>query len=83
MTFQRHLTLDPSCTCGYHHETVQHFLLECSNYTNIRLNTILQVKEENRCINTLLFGSPELTIAENEIVFDYVQTFIKLSARFD
>jgi hypothetical protein len=27
--------------------------------------------------------SPELTIAENETVFDYVQTFIKLSARFD
>ena len=31
----------------------------------------------------LLFGNPNLSDAENEIIFEYVQIFIKISTRFD
>lgn len=80
--FLRHLSLDPTCDCGYQFETAKHYLLDCPNYNDIRINSILDIKEEHRKVDVLLFGSSALTVKENEAIVLHVHNFIRLSNRF-
>ena len=78
----RHLRDDSICTCGDDIETAKHFLLHCSNYSEIRTNTILTLPENWSDINSLLKGNPLLSNAENETIFLCVQNFITQTERF-
>ena len=57
---RRHLLQDPMCSCGYTAETSEHFLLHCPLYNSIRNKTINKLDENERNINTLLFGNDQL-----------------------
>ena len=64
--FRRHLLEDPMCSCGYTAETSKHFLLHCPLYNSIRNKTINKLDENERNINTLLFGNDQLHLETNK-----------------
>ena len=64
--FRRHLLQDPMCSCGYTAETSEHFLLRCPLYNSIRNKTINKLDENERNINTLLFGNNQLHLETNK-----------------
>ena len=64
--FRRHLLEDPTCSCGYTAETSEHFLLHCPLYNSIRNTTINKLDENERNINTLLFGNGQLHLETNK-----------------
>ena len=80
--FKRHLLDNPACTCGFRTETANHYLLFCSRFANIRRQTINTLPQEHRTINTLLNGSADLSLQENENLFDVIHNFIRDSRRF-
>ena len=73
--FRRHLLQDPMCSCGYTAETSEHFLLHCPLYNSIRNKTINKLDENERNINTLLFGSDQLHLETNKKIFAVVHDF--------
>ena len=79
---KRHLLDNPACTCGYHSETANHFLLFCPRFDNIRLYTIDTLPLQHRTAKTLLNGNEQLSIQENENIFSIVHNFIHDSKRF-
>ena len=68
--FRRH-----GCSCGYTAETLEHFLLHCSIYDGIRNKTIKKLNENERNINTFLFGNYQLHLETNKICFAIVHYF--------
>ena len=60
--FRRHLV----CSCGYTAETSEHFLLHCRLYNMIGNKTINKLYENERNINTLLFGNDQLHLETNQ-----------------
>ena len=56
-------------TCGYTAETSEHFLLHCPLYNSIRNKTINKLNENERNINTLLFGNDQLHLETNKEIF--------------
>lgn len=74
---------DPSCACGNQCENATHHFFECSLYTRQRDVLFRNVSQYgNISINILLYGTPYLSNMENQMIFQWVQTFIKDSARF-
>ena len=66
----------------YNNHTV-HFFFECQRYVIQR--TVLFNATRNfhpLSINILLFGNPDLSDQDNQIIFDAVHSFIKSSRRF-
>ena len=78
-----HVVDSPACQCGYHHETAEHFLLYCPQWHEYRL-PLFAVVQNIFPITTvnLLFGSREVNIEENKVVFSAVHRFIKNTERF-
>lgn len=81
--WERHLIADPSCACQDPNETAEHFLLYCPNFINQRMNTISKLPTYLRTVDTLLFGSCDISLQDNELIFDTTFEYIKLSSRFD
>ena len=73
--FRRHLLEDPICSCGYTAETSEHFLLHCLLYDSIRNKTINKLDENERNINTLVFGNDQLHLETNKKIFAIVHDF--------
>ena len=78
----RHIQLDRSCSCGYHTESAEHFLLHCPQYDLQRNATINLLPTHHLNLDILLSGSPELSCSQNRNIFDKVQEFIENSNRF-
>ena len=76
---KKNLIDSPRCSCGQI-ETVKHYLCDCTNYTQLRHKALSDVL--HLPINDLISGNSNLSIEENETVFDFVQTFITLTGRF-
>jgi hypothetical protein len=75
---------DPSCACGCPLEDAIHYLLECTLYTNARMQLIMSIKPYTVIsIENLLFGSDNLTDENNLIVFRNVHKYIHHSNRFE
>eukprot|EP00745_Piridium_sociabile_P039999 TRINITY_DN76089_c0_g1_i19.p1 TRINITY_DN76089_c0_g1~~TRINITY_DN76089_c0_g1_i19.p1 ORF type:complete len:122 (+),score=3.47 TRINITY_DN76089_c0_g1_i19:522-887(+) len=53
--YRRHLTDNPSCTCGYITETAEHYLLYCPLLSNVRATTLLTLQQEHFTVETMLF----------------------------
>ena len=75
--FRRHLLEDPVCSCRYTAETSEHFLLHCPLYNSIRNKTINKLDENERNINTLLFGNDQLHLENNKFLFAIVHDFLR------
>ena len=78
--FQKNIVADPSCECGAR-ETVDHFLLHCSNYNEAR-NLYISSLPHNINTNLLLFGDPSFDDLTNTNIFTKVQNYIMHTKRF-
>jgi hypothetical protein len=68
--FRASIVNDPRCPCGCPLEDDIHYLLECSLYTNARMQLFMNITPYTVIsIETLLFGSDNLTDEHNLIVF--------------
>ena len=89
--FQHHCIDYPTCKCGYHCETTEHYLLHCTLYTSQRSsllsavsNIIVDLKHLNdtTLCTLLLSGSTSLSHQQNCNIFDLVITYIHCTGRF-
>ena len=80
--YNRHLTDNPTCNCGYPTETAQHYLLYCPIYNDIRASSIYNLHHSLTDVETLLKGQPTLSLNENMAIFAVVHDYIKTSGRF-
>jgi hypothetical protein len=81
--FGTNIINDPSCPCGYPLEDDIHYLLECPLYTNARMKLFMYITPYTFIsIETLLFGSDNITDETNLIVFTNVQIYIYHTNRF-
>jgi hypothetical protein len=74
----------PNCFCG-EIESTHHYLFKCPKYTRQRnslFRKLLQLLNIRSSENLLLFGSPDLDIDSNTIVFMTVHKYISQSKRF-
>ena len=87
----------PRCSCGVTHETVPHYLLDCTLYAaqrerllvairNIIAPTLhlatLPILDKDAYIKILLYGSKDLSSEENILLFRATHNFILNSDRF-
>ena len=72
-----HLLEDPVCSCGYTAETSEHFLLHCPLYNSIRN----KLDENERYINTPLFGNDQLHLETKKKIFAIVHDFLRQTDR--
>ena len=82
----------PGCICGFQDETINHYFLYCPRFAALRqilLSSVAQYfndtwrhMSDSQKVNTLLFGSSQLSFQENIVIFCQVQTFIKMLNRF-
>ena len=81
--FRANIINNPSCPCGCPLEDDIHYLLECLLYTNARMQIFMNITPNAVIsIETLLFGSYNLTDETNLIVFTNVQKYISHTNRF-
>jgi len=75
--FRANIINDPSCPCGCPLEDAVHYLLECPLYTNAKMQLFMNITPYAVIsIETLLFGSDNLTDETNLIVITNVQIYI-------
>jgi hypothetical protein len=75
---------NPNCLCG-EIESTYHYLFKCPKYTRQRsslFRKLFQLLNIRPSENLLLFGSPDLDIDSNIIVFMTVHEFISQSKQF-
>ena len=82
----------PACFCGFQTETVKHFFLECPLYCAPRITLLSSaarifadrwsLMSKSQIISVFLFGSPLLSLEQNNDLFFHVQSFISESMRF-
>ena len=78
----RHVSNDASCKCGDASETVEHYLLHCPLYTQVRDYTIQTLAPHYIIIPVLLSGDPSLPLATNSAIFLTVHEFTVRTNRF-
>ena len=80
--FNVHVKKIPSCLCGALIEDANHFLLECSNYNDLRLQLFNCVSSYcDVTLDTILFDNDQLLVF-NQAIFSAVHHHIEKSDRF-
>ena len=79
--YQRHLSNNRSCSCGFQKEDTEHYLLKCPLYDQARASTILKISFDYT-LSDLLSGKPSFSVAKNICLFEAVHSFILQSGRF-
>ena len=81
-----------NCSCDQNIETLTHFLLHCSNYSNERLtflNIIRNIdskilsKNDLKVTETLLYGDSSYDHTKNTLIMNATMEFLFASKRFD
>lgn len=82
--YTNYVSQTPSCGCGVANETCFHYFFECTKYATIRELLFQSLTSHNICLDleTLLFGSDNLSQEENSYLFLEVQKYIHTSKRF-
>ena len=84
--FRNHVADNPYCRCGDARETAIHYLFECPLYVlerNTLLTEIFSIGQHVHLnINTLLKGDSELSVANNEQLYNAVSEYLISSGRF-
>lgn len=78
--FQKNLVDNPLCQCGQV-ESIDHFLLRCRLFSDLRQATIHSL-QYNLNTDLLLYGDNTLSFEQNCQIFSQVQTFLLRSKRF-
>ena len=79
--YKKNIVPSPSCLCGGF-ESTYHYFFKCPNYSLIR-SRYLPNNLNEFSTNDLLFGQPNLSETDNQILFSKVQDFILHSKRFE
>jgi hypothetical protein len=81
-----HVVDNPNCRCGHGVESVEHFLLKCHLYNELRKDLLTNighlVTKNPPSLQTMLKGDPRLTHNQNVTIFSHVQTYIERTKRF-
>ncbi len=84
----------PICSCKNGVETSAHFLLSCSKFSNIRTDFISKLSailpnvpllfqsDQDKFVNIMLYGSPDLTHQENKHILLHTIAYIRSTKRF-
>ena len=84
----------PICSCKNGVETSAHFLLSCSKFSNIRTDFISKLSailpnvpllfqsDQEKLVNIMLYGSPDLTHQENKHILLHTIAYIRSTKRF-
>ena len=82
----RNCVPDSSCSCGHLREDAHHFFLHCPLYNSFRSSLIDDIKNIHNSLvvsaRLLLYGSPELSMSDNNHVFQLVYKYIDNTKRF-
>ena len=84
LCYNLHVIPSPQCPCGFENEDPLHYFFICPQHVQQRVqlfNTVSHITDLN--LSTLLFGSTELSMQQNKIIFDAVHNFIVNTGRFD
>ena len=81
--FNRHISNNKNCNCGFRTENANHYLLQCPLYNEPRKVTIFNLPPLARKCKILLNRQSNFSLAFNAYVFLIVQEFIMLSGRFE
>ena len=82
--YNLHVINNPTCQCGALAENPYHYFFECANYQDQRDSLFQSISDINDIqLNTLLFGNPELSLVQNQTIFEAVHKFINSTKRFD
>ena len=81
--FDRNMETSPMCACNTEIEDAEHYLITCPNYEEQRnwIQDTLGWDIFDLDVEELLFGSNKLSEKENEVLFDAVQHYIKITKR--
>ena len=83
--------INPLCSCSLEIESLSHFFLHCHHFTNIRatlLDDLLSVDRnipsfsDNELVDLLLYGSPNVSLNQNNKILSSCISFIIKSERF-
>ena len=83
--------INPLCSCGNFVESIKHFFLHFTNFSNQRLTFINKIKDIDKRIfdkndslitQTLLFGDEKPPITDNKSILEATIQFLIYSARF-
>ena len=83
LSYNVHVSNDPSCACGALLETAFHYFFECERYINER--QILRRSIENITqftLLTILFGDNNLEMDSNHSIFEAVHKYMNDTKRF-
>ena len=84
LCYNLHVINNPTCQCGALSENTHHCFFECPNYQTQRDPLFQSLSDLNDIeLNTLLFGNAELSLVQNQTIFEAVHKFIKTTKRFD
>ena len=79
-----HVKENPQCIACNKVENAEHFLTKCRLYQVPRISLMNEVtKLTPFCLNTLLYGSSNLTYEENAHIFNAVYKYFLDTKRFD
>ena len=82
--FNNHISQNPGCTCCHLLKDDDHYLFNCTRYTEPRIKLFRQLHRFHPLnVNLFMFGSTNLSFEDNVTIFTSVHTFIKESGRFD
>ena len=79
--FQRNISPTPFCDCGQI-ETNSHYFFECQRFTSNRQKLLQNLNNYDITLETLLFGNPDISDADNATIFQHVHIFISETKRF-
>ena len=80
--FLKNITDNPQCECGADEDT-KHFFLTCYRFRNLRQELLNKISTFCQpTLDVILYGSTDLSVEENKLIFLAVQDFILKSKRF-
>ncbi len=83
LSLNLHVIDSPKCQCGYPVENASHYLLHCQFYEAERADMMSEVPNAFAVtIESLLYGSQDVSFEDNKKVFLAVQNFIISTKRF-
>ena len=85
-------TINSTCSCNAEEESVSHYLLRCSNFTQIRISLMneisiiipdLNLLDDSILSKILLYGDRKFTFEVNSKIIKITIQYILASKRFD
>ena len=78
--FDRYISENQNCSCGYEREDPLHYFLTCPKYDNIRSDKYFYIKGFN--LNTILNGNEACDNVMNQNILESVHQYILQTKRF-